>query len=75
MKICLLNHQSACLQLITYEQLIDFHEIWYGGNAIQGDLDANIFTPIASIILKILRLKFVRWALLNCWVWIVYVAW
>jgi hypothetical protein len=20
--------------------LVDFHEIWYGGNAIQGDLDA-----------------------------------
>jgi hypothetical protein len=35
-------------------------------NAIQGDLDAIIFNPIASIILKILRLKFVRLASLNC---------
>jgi hypothetical protein len=60
MKICLLNHQSVCPQLITYEQLIDFHEICCGGDAIQGDLDAKIFNPIASIILKFLRLKFVR---------------
>jgi hypothetical protein len=25
------------------------HEIWYGGNAIQGDLDAIIFSTLASI--------------------------
>jgi hypothetical protein len=24
--------------------LIDFHEIWYGGNAIQGDLDAVTYS-------------------------------
>jgi hypothetical protein len=39
--------------------LVDFHEIWYGGNAIQGDLDAIIFNPIASIILKLLNFKVV----------------
>jgi hypothetical protein len=32
---------------------------WYGGNAIQGDLDAIIFNPIASTIFKLLRFKFV----------------
>jgi hypothetical protein len=40
--------------------LVDFHENYYGGNAIQGDLDAIIVNPIASMILKLLRLKFVR---------------
>jgi hypothetical protein len=30
----------------------------YGGDAIQGDLDAIIFNPKASIILKSLNLKF-----------------
>jgi hypothetical protein len=29
-------------------------------NAIQGDLDAIFFNPIASVILKLLRLKVVR---------------
>jgi hypothetical protein len=45
---------------------VDFHEIWCRGNAIQGDLDAIIFNPIASIILKLLSFKVVRQALLNC---------
>jgi hypothetical protein len=39
---------------------VEFNEIRYGGNAIQGDLDAVIFNPIASIILKLLRFKVVR---------------
>jgi hypothetical protein len=47
-------------------RLVEFHEIWYGGNAIQGYLDAKNFNPIASIILKVLRFKDVGWALLNC---------
>jgi uncharacterized membrane protein len=29
--------------------LVEFHKIWYGGNAIQGDLDVIIFNPIASV--------------------------
>jgi hypothetical protein len=41
--------------------LVDFHEIWYGGNAIQGDLDAVITNPISSTILKWLRFRFVSW--------------
>jgi hypothetical protein len=45
--------------------LVEFHEIWYGGNAIHGDLDAIIFNPIASINLKLLRFKVVTLALLN----------
>jgi hypothetical protein len=40
--------------------MVDFHEIWYGGNDIQGDLDAIIFNPIASVILKLLRFKVLR---------------
>jgi hypothetical protein len=51
MKVGLSNHQSVC---------VEFHEIWYGGNAIQGNLDAIIFNPIASIVLKLLRFEVVR---------------
>jgi hypothetical protein len=40
--------------------MVDFHEMWYGVNVIQGNLDALIFNPIASIILKLLSFKFVR---------------
>jgi hypothetical protein len=40
---------------------VDFHEIWYGGSAIQGNLDAIIFIPILSTILKWLRFKVVGW--------------
>jgi hypothetical protein len=40
-------------------RLIDFHDIWYEGNAIQGDIDAIIFNPISSTILKWLRFKVV----------------
>jgi hypothetical protein len=46
--------------------VVDFHEIWYGANAIQGDMNAIILNPIASIILKLIRFKVVRRALLNC---------
>jgi hypothetical protein len=45
--------------------LVDFHEIWYGDDAIQGDLNAIILNSIASTILKWLRFEFVRKALLN----------
>jgi hypothetical protein len=38
--------------------LVDFHEIWYGCDAIQGDLDAITFIPIVPTILKWLRFKF-----------------
>jgi hypothetical protein len=41
--------------------VVDFHEIWYGGNAIQGDLDSVIFNPISSTILKWLRFIAVSW--------------
>jgi hypothetical protein len=59
---------SVCVCVPTTSNfcLVDFHEIWNGGNAIQGDLEAIIFNPIALIILKLLRFKVVRWALLNC---------
>jgi hypothetical protein len=40
---------------------VDFHEIWHRGNAIQGDLDAIIFNPTSSTILKWLRFKVVSW--------------
>jgi hypothetical protein len=41
--------------------LVDLHDIWQGGNAIQGVLDAVIFNPIFSTILKWLRFKVVTW--------------
>jgi hypothetical protein len=50
----------VCLPLITFEPLGRFYENWEGGNAIQGDLEATVFNPIASIILKLLRFKVVR---------------
>jgi hypothetical protein len=56
----------VCSPLITFEPLDRFHEIWYGGNVIQVDLGAIIFNRIGSIILILLRIKFVRWTLLNC---------
>jgi hypothetical protein len=36
------------------------------GNDIEGDLDAIIFNPTASIILKLLRFRVVKLALLSC---------
>jgi hypothetical protein len=42
-------------------RLIDFHDIWYKGNAIEGDLDAISFNLISSTILKRLRFKGVSW--------------
>jgi hypothetical protein len=59
MKIGLPSHRSVSpphQQLLN--RLVYFHEIWYGGNAIQEDLDAIIFNPIDSIILQLLRFKF-----------------
>jgi hypothetical protein len=41
--------------------LVDFHEIWYGGNAIQGELNTVIFNPVFSTILKWLRFEVVSW--------------
>jgi hypothetical protein len=46
--------------------MADFHDIWCEGSAIQGDLDAIFFSATASIILKLLMFKVIRWALLNC---------
>jgi hypothetical protein len=41
--------------------VVDFHEIWYGGNVIQGDLDAVNLNAIASAALKLLRFIVVCW--------------
>jgi hypothetical protein len=43
------------------------YEIWYGGNAIQGDLDAINFNSTASTILKWLRFKFQNFSLAQQW--------
>jgi hypothetical protein len=32
--------------------VVDFNEIWYGGNAIKMDINAIIFNPISSATLK-----------------------
>jgi hypothetical protein len=42
-------------------RLVDFHEIWYGGHAIQGDLEEVIINLIFSTILNWLRFKVVSW--------------
>jgi hypothetical protein len=42
-------------------RLVDFCEIWYGGNAIQGDLNAIIFNLPSSTILKWLMFKALVW--------------
>jgi hypothetical protein len=39
-------------------RLVDFHEIRYGGNSIQEELDEISFNPTASIIVKLLIFKF-----------------
>jgi hypothetical protein len=44
-----------------FELLGRFHEIWYRGNVIQGDLDAVIFNPISSTTLKWFWFKVVSW--------------
>jgi hypothetical protein len=41
--------------------LVNRHDIWYRGNAIQGDQDAIIFNPTSSTILKLLKFKVVSW--------------
>jgi hypothetical protein len=46
---------------MAFEPLGRFHEIWYLGNANQGDLDAIIYNPISSTVLKWLRFKVVSW--------------
>jgi hypothetical protein len=59
---------------------MELHDIGQEDDAIQGDLDAIIFNPIASTILKWLGFKFVRWKhdvhpctamvwdCLHCWI-------
>jgi hypothetical protein len=47
--------------------VVDFRELLYGGNAIQGDLDAIIFNPIALAIVKWVRFKFQIFSLAQQW--------
>jgi prolipoprotein diacylglyceryltransferase len=47
---------NMCGYLLNH--MTDIHEIWLGGDAIQGDLDAVIFILLVSTILKWLRFKF-----------------
>jgi hypothetical protein len=46
-------------------RLVDFHEILYSGEAIQGDLDAIYFNPITWITLNLLWPKVVTWTLIK----------
>jgi hypothetical protein len=55
---------SVCVCLSSYQllnQLVDFYEIWYACEAIQGDFDEIICNPIVSTIFEWLRFRFVRW--------------
>jgi hypothetical protein len=47
--------------LIPLNRLVNIHDIWYGGNAIQVNLSAVIFNPISSTILRRLRFRVVSW--------------
>jgi hypothetical protein len=38
--------------LITFNQLLDFREVWNGGRATEGDLCVIHFYPVASTISK-----------------------
>jgi hypothetical protein len=54
----------SCLRvcpLSTSETIGKFYEIQYGGQAIEGDLKASSFHPVASTIPKWRRLKLLRW--------------
>jgi hypothetical protein len=57
---------SVCLS--PTNRLVYFHEIWYGVKTIEGNLDAIILNPLASIILKWLRFKVVKASLAKLWV-------
>jgi hypothetical protein len=52
MKVGLSNDQSVGLSVCStlLNRLVDFHEIWHRGNAIQGNLNAIIFNPIVKTI-------------------------
>jgi hypothetical protein len=40
------------ISVYLLSRFVDFHEIWYGGDAIEANLDAIILNPIASTIVK-----------------------
>jgi hypothetical protein len=44
---------------------VDFHEIWYTGDAIEYDLDAVFSTLVASVIPKWGTFKLLRWVQRN----------
>jgi hypothetical protein len=62
MEIGLWDHHPVCLSpLSTFEPVGNFYEIYYGGRAIEGDLNAIIFNPVASTILKWQIFILLRW--------------
>jgi hypothetical protein len=40
---------------------VDFHEIWYAGDAIEDDLDTTFYNPVASAIPKWQIFKLLTW--------------
>jgi hypothetical protein len=44
---------------------VDFHEIWYVGDAIEDDLDVKCFNLVALAIPKWQKFKLLRWAQRN----------
>jgi hypothetical protein len=62
MEIGLWDHHPVCLSpLSTFEPVGNFYDIYYGGRAIEGDLNAIIFNPVASTILKWQTFILLRW--------------
>jgi hypothetical protein len=51
----------VCHSLITFNQLVDFHEIQQGCYAIKGDIDAIISDLVALTVKKWRTFKLLRW--------------
>jgi hypothetical protein len=51
----------VCVTPITFETLIDFHEIQHGSHATEDDLESIFLIPIALTIPKWLKFKLLRW--------------
>jgi prolipoprotein diacylglyceryltransferase len=57
----------VCPPIVTSENLVNLHDIWKGGDSIQGGVNVIIFNPITSNVLKWLRFKFQIFSVVQKW--------
>jgi hypothetical protein len=57
----LANEIILCVNYQLFNQLIDFYDIQWRSHAIEGDLDAVIFNPVASTFRKWRTFKLLWW--------------